>query len=181
MCVCVCVVRTNVIVFHISSIMIICYCAFVVAFVLFCFCMHHISHFHSNSEIVAITVIVNTAHVHAVQVSCNSFTESIPLTNIVSPTYNTVSGWVSVKTVYCMFFTSHEAQTGMCQCLAFFFFFFFFCIVSNFNMMKTLTLLVHAGLFCCFHSPPNSDMDYRIFNLLMWSFCMHIHMGNLCL
>ena len=44
-------------------------------------------------------------------------------------------------------------------------FFLFFCIVSNFNIIKTLTLLVHAGLFQCFHSPPNSDMDYRIFKM----------------
>ena len=27
------------------------------------------------------------------------------------------------------------------------------------------SFLVHAGLFLCFHSPPNSDMDYRIFNV----------------
>jgi len=27
------------------------------------------------------------------------------------------------------------------------FFFFFFCIVSSFNNIKTMTLLVHAGLF----------------------------------
>ena len=40
---------------------------------------------------------------------------------------------------------------------------------------------MHAGLFCCFHSPPNSDMDYRIFNMHMWSFCMHIHTGDLSL
>ena len=30
-----------------------------------------------------------------------------------------------------------------------------------------LTLLVHAGLFCRFHNPPSSDMDYRIFNVRM--------------
>ena len=39
--------------------------------------------------------------------------------------------------------------------------------------------LVHAGLFCCIHSPPNSDMDYRIFNVRMWSFCTRIHTGDL--
>ena len=44
--------------------------------------------------------------------------------------------------------------------LRFFLPFFFFCIVSNFNILKTLTLLVHAGLFWCVHNPPNSDMDY---------------------
>ena len=44
-------------------------------------------------------------------------------------------------------------------------------------------LLVHAGLFWWFHSPPNSDMDYRIFNMRMWSFIMctyiYIHSGAL--
>ena len=30
-----------------------------------------------------------------------------------------------------------------------------------------LSFLVHAGLFCCLHSPPNSDVDYRIFNVRM--------------
>ena len=40
----------------------------------------------------------------------------------------------------------------------------FWHLVSNFNM----TLLVHAaGLFWCFHSPSNSDMDFRIFNVHM--------------
>ena len=30
--------------------------------------------------------------------------------------------------------------------------------------MKTLTLLAHAGLFC-FNTPPNSELDCRIFNV----------------
>ena len=30
------------------------------------------------------------------------------------------------------------------------------------------TFLVHAGLFHCFHKAPNSDMDYRIFNVHRW-------------
>ena len=30
----------------------------------------------------------------------------------------------------------------------------------------------------CFRNPPNSDMDYRIFNVCTWSFlCVRIHMG----
>ena len=56
------------------------------------------------------------------------------------------------------------------------FLFLIFRIVSNFNIMKTF--LVHVGLFRCFHSPPNSDMDYRIFNVLMTfclMFCMRMH------
>ena len=44
------------------------------------------------------------------------------------------------------------------------------CIVSSFKITKTLTLLGHAGLFCFFHSPPNSDVDYRIFKLVLWCF-----------
>ena len=46
---------------------------------------------------------------------------------------------------------------------------FFFLTVSSFVIMTTLTLLAHAGLFWCFHSPPNSDMDYRILNVSVWS------------
>ena len=51
-----------------------------------------------------------------------------------------------------------------------------FILVSNFkfNTQKILTLWVHAGLFWCFHYPPHLDMDYRIFNVRMWSFCMHM-------
>ena len=51
----------------------------------------------------------------------------------------------------------------------------FFRIASNFNSMKTLTLLVHAGLSWCFHNPPNSDTDHRIFTIHMSSFCLRIH------
>ena len=33
-------------------------------------------------------------------------------------------------------------------------------------------------VFSCFRNPPNSDMDYRIFNVRTWSFlCVHIHTG----
>ena len=40
----------------------------------------------------------------------------------------------------------------------------FWHLASSFNM----TLLVHAaGLFWCYHSPSNSDMDFRIFNVHM--------------
>ena len=53
--------------------------------------------------------------------------------------------------------------------------FFLFCVVSNFNILKTLTHLVHAGLFWCFHNPSNSDMDHRIFNqyVIFWHVCTH--------
>ena len=57
----------------------------------------------------------------------------------------------------------------------------FFCIAPNINILKTLRLdtftLAHAGLFWCFYNPSNSDMDYRIFNVRMWSFCFHLHAG----
>ena len=62
--------------------------------------------------------------------------------------------------------------------------FFFFCIVSTLiwlNMLKTRTLLVllafvQAGLFCCFHSPPNSHIwtTWSLLSLCMQSFCMFI-------
>ena len=32
-------------------------------------------------------------------------------------------------------------------------------------------------IFWCFHNPPNSDMDERIFIMQMWSFSMRIHRG----
>ena len=51
----------------------------------------------------------------------------------------------------------------------------FFRIASNFNSLKTLTLLVHAGLSWCFHNPPNSDTVHRIFTMRMSSFCLLIH------
>ena len=60
-------------------------------------------------------------------------------------------------------------------------FYFLLIIVSNRNIMKTLTPLVHDGLFGCFHNPPKSGMDCRIFNVCMWSF-LHaycIHTGDL--
>ena len=36
-------------------------------------------------------------------------------------------------------------------------------------------------VFDCFHNPWNSDIyvDYRIFNVIMWSFCMCSHRGPL--
>ena len=38
-------------------------------------------------------------------------------------------------------------------------------VSSGFNTLKIPTLLVvHAGLFGCFHKPPNFDMDNRIVN-----------------
>ena len=46
---------------------------------------------------------------------------------------------------------------------------------KTFFFWKLMTLLVRTGVFWCFHNPPNSDMDYRIFNMQMWSFCLRIH------
>ena len=51
-------------------------------------------------------------------------------------------------------------------------------MVANFSILKTVTLSVHAGLFGCCPNPPNSDMDYRIFNVRMWSSCIRIHTGD---
>ena len=40
---------------------------------------------------------------------------------------------------------------------------------------------VHAGLFHCFHTALNPDLDSWIFNVCMRSFCMDMHMRNLSL
>ena len=35
-----------------------------------------------------------------------------------------------------------------------------------------------CAVLSCFHNPPNSDMDYRVFNVRMWSFVwVRIHTG----
>ena len=51
----------------------------------------------------------------------------------------------------------------------------FFLTVCNFNSLKCLTLLQHAGLFWRFRIRPNSDMDYRILNVGLWCFCVGIY------
>ena len=42
------------------------------------------------------------------------------------------------------------------------------------------TSAIQAFLFFFWYSknPSNSDMDYRIFHVHVWSFCLHIHMGR---
>ena len=45
-------------------------------------------------------------------------------------------------------------------CSSFFSSLLFLLYSVQLNILKTLTLLVHAGLFWCVHNPPNSDMDY---------------------
>ena len=32
-------------------------------------------------------------------------------------------------------------------------------------------------MFWCFHNPSNSDMDYRLFNVGIWSLCMRMYTG----
>ena len=44
------------------------------------------------------------------------------------------------------------------------------CPISTF--WRPVTLLQHAGVLWCFL---NSNMDCKIFNVLMWHFCMRIH------
>ena len=42
---------------------------------------------------------------------------------------------------------------------------------------RYLVLQVHAGSLN-YHNPPNSDIDYRIFNVCTWSFlCVRVHTG----
>ena len=55
---------------------------------------------------------------------------------------------------------------------------------TQINRMRSLThlhqLLFFSAcwVFSCFRSPPNSDMDYRIFIVHTWSFlCMRVHTG----
>ena len=70
-------------------------------------------------------------------------------------------------------------------------FFFYNCFVplgflSWKNIVKPAATELHytmygaCWVFQCFHNPSNSDVDYRIFNVCMWSFCMHIQMGPWC-
>ena len=53
----------------------------------------------------------------------------------------------------------------------------FFCFLwyslqlQHFEYFETFS--VFAVPFCFFHNPPDPDMDYRIFNMHMWYFCMH--------
>ena len=45
--------------------------------------------------------------------------------------------------------------------------------------MKTLTLLVHAGLFWHFYNPQNSDMDFKGSLTCVCNLCyMRIHTGR---
>ena len=92
-----------------------------------------------------------------------------------SPWYN-CNGWLGVKhQLTYLYILPQLFATFHSSC---FFFFFFFPIVSKFNMMKTPTLLVPVGLFWCFHSPPNSDMDPSIFNVRYVIFLhAYIHTG----
>ena len=47
----------------------------------------------------------------------------------------------------------------------------------NFNIMKTNTFTSFSAcwLFCCFHNPPNSDMDYKFFNVYMRFFFWRVY------
>ena len=53
-------------------------------------------------------------------------------------------------------------------------------MVSNFIILKTVTFFVLSELFWCLRNPPKSDMDYRIFNvLIIMIFCMRGHMRDI--
>ena len=43
------------------------------------------------------------------------------------------------------------------------------------HMFLGCCFLVHAQLFTCSHNLPTSDMDFGIFSMCVFSFCMHIH------
>ena len=51
--------------------------------------------------------------------------------------------------------------------------------MSIFNILNTLTLLMHAGLFWCLRTPSNSDMDFGIFNVRVWRFACVYTRGTL--
>ena len=52
-------------------------------------------------------------------------------------------------------------------------------LVATINRLIIPPLLSARWVFSCFCNPPNSDVDYRIFNMWMWSFlCMCIHTGD---
>ena len=89
--------------------------------------------------------------------------------------------------------SSHVLMTKMYDSLSKFYetFFFIHCIIpfGKFgppHLGKTTTAERVAlpsptsacRVFSCFRNPPNSDMDYRIFNVSTWSFvCLRIHTG----
>ena len=53
--------------------------------------------------------------------------------------------------------------------------------VIVFNILKTLLVLLHDGLFGGFHDPRKFDADYRRFNVRLWSLCSRIaaHPGRI--
>ena len=59
-----------------------------------------------------------------------------------------------------------------------FFFFFFFRRVATINRLIILPLFSACRVFLCFRKTPNSDTDYRTFNMHTWSFLrVSIHTG----
>ena len=44
---------------------------------------------------------------------------------------------------------------------------------------KIINLFMHAGLFQCFHNPPDCDMDRRIFNVYVIFLLLYTHRGTL--
>ena len=52
--------------------------------------------------------------------------------------------------------------------------------VCVFYFIFVYGLILHAGLFWCFHNPSNSDTDYRIFNIHVIFFACIYTQGGLC-
>ena len=79
---------------------------------------------------------------------------------------------------------THMYQLSQYSVLLLFFYFFFIHFIIHFRQfgppyLGKTTAAARAslpsptsacGVFSCFHNPPNSDTDYRIFNMRMWSF-----------
>ena len=51
--------------------------------------------------------------------------------------------------------------------------------VSIIEFYRTCQITDRVREVICFHSPPNSDMGYKIFNVRIRSFCMRLHKRDL--
>ena len=86
----------------------------------------------------------------------------------------------------------HASLWVMCAHFFYFFYIFYTLLSLSGNLLGRLTwvrlqqlqeqrypvLQVHAGSFRVSRNLPNSDMDYRIFNVHAWSFlCVRVHTG----
>ena len=55
---------------------------------------------------------------------------------------------------------------------------FYFLVNKKHTPFSLNALKTDTAQIWYFHNPLNSDMDHMIFNLCMWSFCIHVHKGT---